>query len=79
MDAVLEYSQTIKADFVLTRQYEASEIPVVVELSFLGWSLGCEGYYKTPISEAVLFLAKQNGTIGQLGKELADHYKVSGA
>lgn len=53
MDAVLDYSQTVKAMAVLTRELAADELPMEVQIAFLGWSLGCQGYFKMPRHEAL--------------------------
>lgn len=45
LDAVLDYSQTIKSQAVLTRELAGDEIPIEVQVAFLGWSLGCQGYF----------------------------------
>lgn len=76
MDAVLEYSQTVKAQFVLTRSYGATELPLSVQVSFVGWSLGCAQYDRMPMAEAVAYLAGQGGKIGALGKELAETHNI---
>lgn len=76
MDAILEYSQTIKATFVLTRSYGATEIPATVQVSFVGWSLGCAQYDRMPLDRAIAALAGHGGKVGSLGKELADLHKI---
>ena len=70
MDAVLDYTQTIKAMAVLTRPYAADELPLEVQIGFLGWSLGCQGYFKMPQAEALSALRGLREQ-GKLGMELS--------
>ena len=56
LDAVLQYSQSVRADFTLRRAYAPSELPLEVSISFLGWSLGCQDFSRFDAVEATSFL-----------------------
>ena len=62
LDAVLSYSQNVKADLILTREYTNDELPAYVEVTFVGWSLGCQGYFNSmPRAEACAKLGQLQG------------------
>ena len=43
-DFVLEYTQSLKASMMLRRTYAQGELPLRVEISLLGFSLGCKAW-----------------------------------
>ncbi len=52
LGSVLEYSQNVRTDLTLRRTYQASELPALLGISFVGWSLGCQGYFSVPLDKA---------------------------
>jgi len=57
MDAVLLYSQTVRADLTLRRAYTESELPLNMTIAFLGWSLQCCDYRTSiPLQDAQAYL-----------------------
>lgn len=64
MNAVLTYSQSVRADLVLRRAYAGGELPAHVAISFVGYSLGCRNYDSISVDEATSYLRGLPGLLG---------------
>lgn len=42
--AVLKYTQNVRIGAVLRRAYPENELPLIMAVTFIGWSLGCTNY-----------------------------------
>lgn len=42
--AVLRYTQNVRIGAVLRRAYPENELPLIMAVTFIGWSLGCTNY-----------------------------------
>lgn len=56
LNSVLGYSQNVRADITLRRTYQASELPLLMAVSFVGWSLGCMDYMSVQLNDAANYL-----------------------